>query len=352
MYKRQTEVIFAVSDEGPGIAPEEQKKLFTRFERGAAAQQGRVPGTGLGLALCKALAEKMGGWIWLESEPGHGSCFYFSAPFAAAVAKDPPAPTPPAGGKSQSALVVDDEEYNRIALADLLESLGFAVQTAADGPQALALARAHEFDLIFLDYALPGLSGLEVACNVRQLPGRSAEAAILATTAYSTPDKRAQCLAAGMDAFLGKPITLERLCQALDALNPPGAPVPQPDRDDFVPADRLANLRLLAAKKHLPFAEEAALYLSELTVELAQLTTALQQEDTRNAGHYAHLLYGRCAFIYERELEQTLRKIEAAAATNQWEEARLLGQAVQTQLAGLRVSLALSDPVAPPASVR
>ena len=77
----RAEVIFAISDEGPGIAPEEQKRLFTRFERGAAAQQGRVPGTGLGLALCKGLAEKMGGRIWLESEPGSGSCFYFSALF-------------------------------------------------------------------------------------------------------------------------------------------------------------------------------------------------------------------------------------------------------------------------------
>jgi signal transduction histidine kinase/CheY-like chemotaxis protein len=349
---RSTEVIFAVSDEGPGIAPEEQKKLFTRFERGAAAQQGRLPGTGLGLALCKALAEKMGGRIWLESEPGQGSCFYFSAPFTTTALMTPAASVQPVSEKFKFALVVDDEEYNRIALADLLESLNFSVQTAADGPQALALAREHDFDIIFLDYALTKLSGPEVARALRQLPSRSAEAVILATTAYHTPDKRAQCLAAGMDAFLGKPVTLERLRQAMHTLNPPASPVAQPEPDSFVPADRLANLRLLAAKKHLPFAEEVALYLSELEVELAQLTTALRQEDTRHATHYAHLLYGRCAFIHELALERTLRKIESAAATGQWEEARFLGLTVQTQLADLRVSLAAFDPAAPPGSVR
>jgi signal transduction histidine kinase/CheY-like chemotaxis protein/HPt (histidine-containing phosphotransfer) domain-containing protein len=346
---QQTEVIFAVSDEGPGISQEEQKKLFTRFERGAAAQQGRVPGTGLGLALCRALAEKMGGRIWLESEPGEGSCFYFSAPFA--IAEALPQPTPasvPPVGNFRSALVVDDEEYNRLALTGLLESLGFSVQSAADGPQALMLARSHDFDIMFIDYALPGVSGLDVTRTVRQLPGRSAQAVILATTAFTTPEKRNQCLAAGMNAFLGKPVTMERLRQALAAANPGETPVTQLPADDSAPTDRLANLRLLATKKCVPLAEELALYFSELEVELEQLNLALQEEEAGNAGHYAHLLYGRCGFIHERELEQTLRKIEAAAATGRWADARLLSREVQTQLAGLRIRLALSAPIAPP----
>ncbi len=346
---QQTEVIFAVSDEGPGISQEEQKKLFTRFERGAAAQQGRVPGTGLGLALCRALAEKMGGRIWLESEPGEGSCFYFSAPFA--IAEALPQPTPasvPPVGNFKSALVVDDEEYNRLALTGLLESLGFSVQSAADGPQALVLAGSHDFDLMFIDYALPGLSGLDVSRSVRQLPGRSAQAVILATTAFTTPEKRSQCLAAGMNAFLGKPVTMERLRQALAAANLAETPVVQPPADVSARTDRLANLRLLATKKCVPLAAELALYFSELEVELEQLNLALQEEEAGHAGHYAHLLYGRCGFIHERELEQTLRKIEAAAATGRWADARLLSREVQTQLAGLRIRLALSAPIAPP----
>jgi signal transduction histidine kinase/CheY-like chemotaxis protein len=350
----QTEVIFAVSDEGPGISAEEQARLFTRFERGAAAQKGRVPGTGLGLALCKGLAEKMGGRIWLESEPGHGSCFYFSAPFALApaLAAATPAAVPVSTTTRRAALVVDDQEYNRIVLTDLLQSLGFAVQGAQEGSAALALAGRQTFDVIFLDFNLPGLSGVDVARGIRTLPNASAHALILATTAFTTPEKRAQCLDAGMDAFLGKPVTRERLTKALASLSPAvpaTAPAATPKPAAAGPADRLGNLRLLARKKGVPFAEELALYLSELDVELAQLNTAVVQADATAAGRYAHLLCGRCGFIYERELEQTQRMLEAAVGSGQWDEARRLQGEFAAQLADLRVRLASSGPAVPPA---
>ena len=342
-----TEVIFAVSDEGPGISPEEQKRLFTRFERGAAAQQGRVPGTGLGLALCKGLAEKMGGRIWLESEPGRGSCFSFSAPFPIAE----PAPAAPAAPVAPSvarvALVVDDQEYNRVVLTDLLEALGFTVHNAGDGTAALALAGGHDFDAVFLDYNLPGLSGLEVARGIRALPNKSAQAVIMATTAFSTPEKRNQCLAAGMNAFLGKPVTMERLRKALSAAMPAG-PAPAAAATP-PPADGLANLRLLARKKGVPFAGELALYLSEFSVEFDQLNAGVRAEDAAATAHYAHLLYGRSAFIAERELEQTLRKIEADSATGHWDDVRGQLSGLTGQVAALRVRLASSAPVAPPA---
>ncbi len=340
----RTEVIFAVSDEGPGISAEEHARLFTRFERGAAAQQGRVPGTGLGLALCKGLAEKMGGRIWLESEPGRGSCFYFSNPFAVVEAAVEPAPaiavTSPA---ARTALVVDDQEYNRIVLADLLQSMGFAVHSAQEGQAALNLAAQQTFDAVFLDFNLPGLSGADVARGIRALPNASAHALIVATTAFTTPEKRAQCLDAGMDAFLGKPVTRERLTKALASLAP-APPVTTPTG----PADPLGNLRLLARKKGVPFAGELALYLSELEAELAQLKAAMQKKDALQAGRCAHLLCGRCSFIYERDMEQAQREIETAVGRGQWEEAGRLNREFAAQLAGLRVRLASSGSAAGP----
>lgn len=349
----QTEVIFAVSDEGPGISAEEQTRLFTRFERGAAAQKGRVPGTGLGLALCKGIAEKMGGRIWLESELGHGSCFYFSAPFTLAETPAEPVAAAAAGlVATRTALVVDDQEYNRIVLADLLQTMGFTVHSAQEGSAALNLAAQQAFDVVFLDFNLPGLSGVDVARGIRALPGPTAHALILATTAFTTPEKRAQCLDAGMDAFLGKPVTRERLAKALANLAPTAAPAASEARVAPAatgPADRLGNLRLLARKKGVPFADELALYLSELEVEFDQLKAALQQEDAAGAGRYAHMLCGRCSFVYERDLEQTQRKIEAAVGNGQWAEARRLGAEFAAQLADLRVRLASSGPAAPPA---
>ncbi|MDI1251465.1 MAG: ATP-binding protein [Lacunisphaera sp.] len=344
-----TEVIFAVSDEGPGISPEEQQRLFTRFERGAAAQQGRVPGTGLGLALCKGLAEKMGGRIWLESEPGQGSCFSFSAPFAIAEPEGAPAAAaaPAAPVQPKAALVVDDQEYNRIVLADLLETLGFAVQSVGDGTAALALAEREDFDAVFLDFNLPGLSGVDVARAIRALPNRSAAAVILATTAFSTPEKRSQCLAAGMNAFIGKPVTMERLRKALAGTMPGSAvPVPAAPRPAV---DGLANLRLLAQRKQASFAEELALYLSELDVDFDQLQAAVRAEDSTGTARCAHSLYGRCAFIAERTLEQALRAVEADAATGHWDEVRRQLAPLSAQVAELRARLTSSAPTAPPA---
>lgn len=346
----RTEVIFAISDDGPGISPDEQRKLFTRFERGAAANHGRVPGTGLGLALCKGFAERMGGRVWLESEPGHGSCFYFSAPFTPAPLPEEELGTavPKTDTLSQAALVVDDQEYNRIVLVDLLSTLGYQVHAAGSGPEALKQAAEDDFGLVFLDYDLPGMSGLEVARGIRQLPNRTAHAHILATTAFSTPEKRQQCLDAGMNSFLGKPVTLERLRKALADAAPessePGPSLPGP----VSPSDGLANLRLLARKKQVSFDDELALYLSELQVELDQLDEALLQEHSADAAHYAHRLCGRFSFIYERELEQLLRDIEENAAHGHWADARRRRSEVETAVASMRLRLASSSPVAPP----
>lgn len=356
----RSEVIFAVSDEGPGISAEEQARLFTRFERGAAAQKGRVPGTGLGLALCKGLAEKMGGKIWLESELGRGSCFYFSAPFpvieTAAEAPAPVAADTPAG---RSALVVDDQEYNRIVLGDLLQSMGFTVQSEQEGQAALDAAARKGFDVIFLDFNLPGLSGVDVARGIRAKPGPSAHALILATTAFTTPEKRAQCLDAGMDAFLGKPVTRERLTKALSGLMPaPAMSVPAPTQvpapaappaKKSGPADPLGNLRLLARKKGVTIADELAAYFADLDAELAQLEAALTAENADNAGRFSHMLCGRCSFIYLRELEAVQRKVEAAIADLHWSEARQHHAEFVRLLAEERVRVLSSDPTAPPA---
>lgn len=354
----QTEVVFAVSDEGPGISPEEQARLFTRFERGAAAQKGRVPGTGLGLALCKGLAAKMGGRIWLESELGRGSCFYFSAPFP--VVEVPveavPAADAPVAAAARSALVVDDQEYNRIVLTEHLQAMGFRVHAAQEGQAALDAAARQSFDVIFLDFNLPGLSGVDVARDIRSSNGPSAHALMLATTAFTTPEKRAQCLDAGMDAFLGKPVTRERLASALAGLPPlPETPAPAPAAAAPVksdgPADRLGNLRLLARKKGVTVEQELALYFSELDAELAQLDAAIQAEDLAEAGRFSHMLCGRCSFIFERGLEQVQRKVEAAIDAGQLAEARKHRAEFGTQLAATRVRLGVSGSGAvPPAS--
>ena len=339
-----TEIFFAVCDEGPGIPAEEQKNLFNRFERSTSAQTSGMPGTGLGLFICKALAEKMGGHAWMKSEAGNGTCFYFSAILATVDDhKFLPSSFEHVPANFKTALVIDDEEYNRIALTGLLESLGLTVFTSAGDRDSITMAGRRDFDVIFIDYSIPGLDGPTIAREIRALPGRSAQSMIFATTAFNTPDKRAACLASGMNGFLRKPITIDRLRLALAAT---AKFTEMPFYSRPVPADRFVNLRLLATKKNIPFQEELQLYLSEFVAELKQLAIALLKEDSGRASYYAHLLYGRCSFINERNIETILRKIEATAATERWDEARDLGAEVQSQFAALRLRLFSDSPVA------
>ena len=222
------------------------------------------------------------------------------------------------------------------------------MQSAADGPTALALARHQTFDMVCLDYDLPGMNGLETSRAIRALPNHSARALIVATTAFTSPEKRTQCTAAGMNAFLGKPVTMERLRKVLFTAYNDGNTFPRPvSGPSPATLDPLASLRLIAKRKGTSLAAELALYFSELNIELQQLNAALVQENAAAAGRYAHLLYGRCAFIAERQLEQTMRKLEVAGETGQWNEARTLCRSFETQLAGMQLRMASAAPVAP-----
>ena len=340
-----TEIFFAVSDQGPGISVGEQNKLFAPLESIPGSLSARPARKTLGLSICKTLAEKANGAVWVESEPGKGSVFYFKATFPLVDEREgAPGITPicPANNY-KNALVIDDEEYNRVALAGLLETLNLHVFVAAHDRQALDLAAAHSLDLIFIDYSIPGLNGAAIAREIRRMPGPSRKAVIFATTAFNTPEIRSTCLAAGMDAFLTKPITQEQLRLAVGAIaikdesaNSPRAALSSP----------LANLRLLATRKGISFQDELKLYFAEFETEFNQLQAALKNEDAGRAAYYAHLLYGRCSFIGERSLETKLRKIEFAAATGRWDEAHGEIPEVQGELVQLRLRLCSDDPIA------
>lgn len=323
--ERRHEITFAVSDEGPGIAPEDQERIFQKFERGAAARDTRVPGTGMGLAVCRMLAEKMGGRVWVESTPGRGSTFCLRLTFATgagATAAAAPA-LPPV---LKWALVVDDEEYNCIALAATLEQLGFRVRQECDPLQALALAEHQPFDVVFLDYDMPRLTGPELARRLRALRPNSGEPAILiATTAYSTEEKRAECLAAGMDGFMGKPVAPDRIAavlqQVLRTRAPAGMHYPP---DQFSPLDRWENLQRVAERRGTDLATQAALFLEECERELQELLRRIDEENQREAAAGAHRLAGRFAFVHSRTASHLATKLEQCAQRYEWSQAREL----------------------------
>ncbi|MGE5471607.1 MAG: response regulator [Bacteroidota bacterium] len=213
-----------VSDSGIGIDPEAQKRIFSPFEQADNSMTRRYGGTGLGLTICKQLLEAMGGAISVTSAPGEGSCFVCRLPLrkAALTAEIPRSPaarplstTALAKIADKSVLLVEDEEINReITVEFLRDFAGIRVSAAANGQEAVELATQNAFDLILMDMQMPVMDGLAATRIIRGL-ARHRQTPIIALTANAYDEDRDSCLAAGMNAFVSKPVDPDLLLEML-----------------------------------------------------------------------------------------------------------------------------------------
>lgn len=223
----QVEIKCSVTDNGPGIPREKLDLLFQEFSQvGGAANQNTV-GTGLGLAISKQLAELMGGRIGVESTLGRGSTFWFTARLNQASPSlsmpDPSSeiPQPVANQVPRGAriLLADDNPINRRFTELYLERhFGAKVTTAADGWEVLDLLSSGFFDVVLMDMEMPGLDGLETTRRIRggESGARNPNIPVIALSAHAVKDRIEQCLAAGMEDFVAKPIDTEHLAQVLE----------------------------------------------------------------------------------------------------------------------------------------
>ncbi len=222
---QQRGVAIAVCDSGPGIAPEERERLFRRFERGRSPPP--APGHGLGLAIARELAERMGGAIELESEPGRGSRFTLWLPLAAAPAAEGgaslPAPRP-----VRRVLLVEDDTVVRQTLLAMFASLPVEAVAVPNALLALAEAEKAAFDLALIDLDLPAVDGFECARLLGELASRQGRAPVrlVAITAGEGAAIEEACRMAGMEGPLRKPVTLARLRLLLGQAPAEGAAVP------------------------------------------------------------------------------------------------------------------------------
>ncbi|GLQ89790.1 histidine kinase/response regulator hybrid protein [Dyella flagellata] len=207
---------FTISDTGPGIALADQAKLFKRYQQLDSPQ--RDSGSGLGLAICRELATLMGGSIQLESAPGLGSRFYVRLPLQAMAAPvERPSPELRHESRRSHVLLLEDDPVVAAVVEGLLEMQGHTVEhvtTALRGLEALERVR---FDAALVDLDLPGLDGLQWAALVRSRQGGDA-LPMIAITARAGGDEESRAYAAGMDAFLRKPLHGQQLAQTLTAV--------------------------------------------------------------------------------------------------------------------------------------
>jgi signal transduction histidine kinase/ActR/RegA family two-component response regulator len=221
----------AVEDTGIGIPLEARTRLFTPFHQVDATFTRRFGGTGLGLALSRQLALAMGGEVTVESAPGRGSTFTVTLPLELSgvplSAERPPvsAPrpsAPPAEVARWPVLVVDDNPINLRVARGLVERLGYTVETATNGREAVTALSTHRYRFVLMDCHMPELDGLDATREVRASPGPSSKVPIIALTASVLPEDVEACLRAGMNVCLAKPVTLAHLERAIDeACRPP-----------------------------------------------------------------------------------------------------------------------------------
>jgi len=223
---RRAHLRFVVRDTGIGLTPEEQARLFTPFGQADPFSTRRQGGAGLGLAISRQLVEKMGGGITVESQPGVGSVFLFTAQFGLAAAREARAATPiPVAAPVASApriavlrgahvLLVEDNALNRQLAREILQPTGLVLDMAENGPDAVAAVRQSSYNAVLMDVQMPGMDGLEATRLIRTLPGMAA-LPIIALTANALERDRDDCLAAGMNDFLTKPVDSDQLLVTL-----------------------------------------------------------------------------------------------------------------------------------------
>lgn len=360
---------FTVHDTGIGIGPEALTRLFGKFEQADSTTTRRYGGTGLGLAICRQLVELMGGDISVQSLEGVGSTFSFVLPLAYGVAPllEPAFQRQPHSHRL-AVLCAEDFPTNQIIVRTMLEELGHEVDIAENGAVAVAACARKRYDLILMDGRMPELDGASATRLIRaggppDAPVRDPGVMIVALTANASDEDRTRYLAAGMDAFLAKPIeekalheqvwrairrqlergfTLTPLIQSEDGI--PAAETPsvaqldamfglfpgaEPEEPPPRPDLRLHAARVTEIPMPAPLPVPAALqarlraaFYADLPARRIELASAVASADVDVAGRVLHGLRGSAAYLDEPALHSLCAELEVAADDGRWETVR------------------------------
>jgi signal transduction histidine kinase/CheY-like chemotaxis protein/HPt (histidine-containing phosphotransfer) domain-containing protein len=292
----------AVRDTGPGVPDDKRDVIFEAFSQADSSTTRRYGGTGLGLAISRRLIELMGGRIWLESEPGHGSTFHFTVRFrrARSFIESPASEEAPSPRTTRplTVLVAEDNRVNQQIIQRLVERLGHSAVLAADGQQALSVLEEQGIDLVLMDVQMPEVDGFAATAEIRRRErarGGASRVPIVALTAYAMKGDREKCLAAGMDDYLAKPVTPETLAEVLGRLFAEVAPVPESPSAEAVAAGPpldLAGFRAYVGGDQTLMRKLLTIFVEDVDAHLDAVRASVNPFDAPALARAAHTIKG------------------------------------------------------------
>jgi signal transduction histidine kinase/DNA-binding NarL/FixJ family response regulator len=354
----------SVEDSGIGMAPDALDKVFENFAQADSSTTRRYGGSGLGLAICRRLLEHMGGTIAVQSTPGKGSKFQVrlclpvaSGPIAVQtqertgvqgltdtrVAWMAGTPDPRLRGR---VLLVEDNPVNQNVAQAMLQWLGLECALAVDGAQALDRVRKEAFDLVLMDCQMPVMDGFEATAEIRQLPDdRCARLPIVALTANTMQGDEQRCLDAGMDAFLAKPYSMDKLHAVLSRWIPVPARATPAQMDSQAPtsghaaeaaAPAAINLAVLDSLRELDESggtelarKVFGLFLQTAEQGMAQMQVAFAAGNADALAQAAHTLKSSASNVGAEVLAGYYRELEICGRERRLSQARTMFAQVQ-----------------------
>ncbi len=296
---------FSVVDTGIGVPPEKHRLIFEPFTQADGSTTRKYGGTGLGLSISAGLVELMGGSIWVESEMGKGSTFYFTVPVDLTPSPSVvPSPNGERARRKLHILVAEDNSVNQRLATRLLEREGHAVTIAGSGEEALQALEHRKreptsFDLILMDVQMPDMDGLEATARIReQERGSGRRVPIVAMTAQAAEADRLRCLESGMDAYISKPVNVPELMKIIESVVPGGKPM----NADVSPEESSVEMQLQQLDESLALSrvggdadllkEVVELFLDDYPSTFEKIKNAVASRDASALEHHAHSLKG------------------------------------------------------------
>lgn len=347
----------SVRDTGPGVAKENQTKIFEAFSQCENESGQSSSGTGLGLSICKELVELMGGQIGLESEKGEGSTFWFEIELPLAQVGDEATQKIKVKSNNKkrsdvSILVAEDNRINQMVILKMLSRYGYKAKAVNNGKEVLAeIDSGKRYDAILMDCRMPVLDGYEASRAIRIRESQKIaqpKVFIVAITAHAMKGDRERCMSVGCDAYLAKPIRSSELIPLLDRRfvlstategsdgRKPTGSVDQLELD----SSAIESLRSTFNESE-EFEDFVSLFSLNFSKSLAALEKALSQRDSKGLAAQAHQLTSSCLVFGANRAGNILKDIEKLAITADFETVEKKLLQLKSSFASILKELAL-----------